>query len=809
MKTIFKLASRYIIKGKARTISSFVGIVLSSFLVTTVLLVSFSIYHSIITSNAEMYGGWHIAFTGGTPKEKEQFIEAFETEYMGNKSLLGYSNISAQNSNIHICVFGADNNWFEIMNVNLIEGVFPREKGEVLVSKNFYEKYCAEGMLLDKGEMQLYNRYDSNGELLSELVEYSDSDILKHKENINYKIVGIYDGANKNMAEIWFASFYTYSDVCNEEPWIYVQMDNPENVYEIGESISSEHCIYNRELLNSLGATNSGENTRNYIIAIAFLALFIVIISTILLIANSFMNTFNERIKQVGVLLSLGMKKWQVFILTLFESGFLAVIAIPIGMIISILFTYLIVGFYGNYLSEIVYATVKFEVVISPCILLIIFLVSFFVMLLSSLYPAFASRNIDIISSIRQNDIARHDDIKISKKKQSVEEIIVKRNFKKYKKKYFIARLSLVISVVLLISFKILCHHTIEFLDIERLDFDIIVDSYDLSIEESKDAYNKYILGDKRISKSWWIIETSKDVFVSDDIILSDKAKEHLEEVGCTDLYYNYLILDNTTFENIFSDKSQMYYYDPLYTGRIENGKYIEEEYTWFNGTSEIHMALSQGKTCSVISLPKESESIFKQHNGNISGISIIISESAAGELVRDLEMMYTCYIVADDHNSVAESIERKTDFSVFDIAEDYETQKNSVVTIDLISKGFSGFIWLFSCVNTLFTILTNISTRKKEFAILMSLGINKKNTIIIFTKECLRNLGLVSLGAYGLCIIISIAFWFFMDAQKFYFPIGTAVLCFIVNLLLYFVSYLTSFFKIRSISIADELKID
>ena len=252
-----------------------------------------------------------------------------------------------------------------------------------------------------------------------------------------------------------------------------------------------------------------------------------------------------------------------------------------------------------------------------------------------------------------------------------------------------------------------------------------------------------------------------------------------------------------------------MYYYDPLYTGKIENEKYIEEEYTWFNGTSEIHMALSQGKTCSVISLPKESESIFKQHNGNISGISIIISESAAAELVSDVEMMYTCYIVADDHNSVAESIEKNTDFYVFDIAEDYETQKNSIVTIELISRGFAGFIWLFSCINTLFTILTNISTRKKEFAILMSLGINKKNTIKIFTKECLHNIGLVCLGAYGLCIIISIAFWFSMDAQKFYFPIGTAVLCFAVNVLLYAVSYFISFIKTRRISIADELKTD
>lgn len=809
MKTIFKLSSRYIVKGRARTISSFVGIVLSSFLVTTVLLVSFSIYHSIKESNSEMYGNWHIAFTGEMSEEKEKFIETFKTEYTGKKSLLGYSNISAQNSNLHICVFGADKNWFDMMNVNLIKGVLPREKGEVLVSKNFYENYCADGIILDSGEIELYNRYDSDGELLSELVGYSDSDILKHKENINYKIVGIYDGANKNMADIWYSSFYTYSDVCNEEPWIYVQMDNPENVFEIGESISAEHCIYNLELLDSLGATNNGENTRNYIIAIAFLALLIVIISTILLIANSFMTTFNERIKQVGLLLSLGMKKWQVFILTLFECGFLAIIAIPIGMIISILFTYLIVGFYGNYLSEIVYATVKFEVDISPYILLIIFLVSFFVMLLSSLYPAFASRNINIISSIRQNDIDGHTDMKILKKEQSVEEIIVKRNFKKYKKKYFIARISLVISIVLLMAFKILCHHTIELLDIDRLDFDIIVDSYDLPIEDSKDAYNKSILGDKRISKSWWIIETSKDVLVADNIILSDKAKEYIEEIDCTDLYYNYLILDDITFENIFSDKSQIYYYDPLYVAKIENEKYIEEEYTWFEGKSEIHVDLSQGKTYSVISLPKESESIFKQHNGNISGISIIISESAAAELVSDVEMMYTCYIVADDHNSVAESIEKNTDFSVFDIAEDYETQKNSIVTIDLISKGFAGFIWLFSCVNTLFTILTNISTRKKEFAILMSLGINKKNTIKIFTKECLHNLGLVCLGAYGLCIIISIAFWFFMDAQKFYFPIGTAVLCFAVNVLLYAVSYFISFIKTRRISIADELKID
>ena len=809
MKTIFKLSSRYIVKSSARTIPSFVGIVLSSFLITTVLLFSFSIYHSIKASNVEMYGNWHIAFTGGTLKEQEKFVETFKTEYTGKKSLLGYSNMSVQNSNIHLCVFGADNNWFEMMNINLIKGVFPCKKGEVLVSENFYEKYCADGIILDKGEMQLYDRYDSNGGFLSELIGYSENDTLQYKENIDYKIVGVYDGANKNMADVWYYSFYMYSDVCGENPWIYVKMDDPENVYEIGKSISLEHCMYNNELLDSLGVKNTGENTRDYIIASAFLALLIVIISTMLLIANSFMTTFNERIKQVGLLLSLGMRKWQVFTLTLFECAFLAIIAIPIGMIISIFFTYLMVVFYGNYLSEIVYATVNFEVYISPYILLLIFFTSFFAMVLSSFYPAFTSKNIDIISSIRQSNIEKYNDIKPLSKEQSLESIIVKRNFKRYKKKFFVARISLIISVVLLISFKVLCHQTTKLLEIERLDFDIVVDSLDLSIEESKETYNKFILGDKRISKSWWIIETNKDVLVADNIIISDEATEWLEEMGYTNLYYNYLILDDLTFNNLLADKSQIYYYDPLYVGKIENGKYIEEEYTWLEDVDEIQVELIRGKKYSVISLPKESEAVFKQHNGNISGISLIISESAAAELVSDVEMMYTCYIVADDHNSVAESIEKNTEFSAFDIAADYETQKNSIVTIDLISKGFAGFIWLFSCVNTLFTILTNVSTRKKEFAILMSLGLNKKNIIKIFTKECLYTLGIVSLWANSICIIISIAFYFFMEAQSFYFPIGTALLCFVINVLLYTISYLISYVNTRCISVADELKLD
>lgn len=61
-------------------------------------------------------------------------------------------------------------------NVNLIKGVLPRKNGDVLVSR-----HCDDGTIFDNGEKQLYSGYDSDGESLSELVGYSESDIFKYK----------------------------------------------------------------------------------------------------------------------------------------------------------------------------------------------------------------------------------------------------------------------------------------------------------------------------------------------------------------------------------------------------------------------------------------------------------------------------------------------------------------------------------------------------------------------------------------------------------------------------------------------------
>ena len=809
MKTIFKLSSRYVKKGRARTISTFFGVVLSSFLVTTVLLVAFSIYHSMQKSNRMMYGDWHIAFTEGKIEEKEKFVNAFKSEYTGKKSLLGYSNIVAQGQNLHINIFGADDNWFKMMNVNLIKGSLPNKNGEILVSEQFYEKYCKNKICTESGELKIYNRYDFDGKLLSELTGYSESDILQYKDVLNYNIVGVYDDNNRNIGDTWSFSFYTNSSVADENSWIYIQMDNPENVFEIGESISAESCVYNLELLSSLGISDSGENSKNYIIVIAILALVIITISTMLLIANSFMTSFNERIKQVGLLLSLGMKKRQVYALTLSECILIAVLAIPIGMTISVFFTYLIVRFYGNYLAELVYATVEFEVYISLQLFIIIFIVSFFVMLLSALYPAFVSGKINIIDSIRQNNIDGLGCIKGAAKEKTIEKVIVKRNFTRYKKKYFVARLSLIISVVLLISFKLLCYYTIELIDVNELEYDIKVVSYDKSIEAYSEIYSKHISADNRISNSWWIIETNEESFAKDNFKLSEEAECFLTQNEDSDILCKYYVLDDVMFENLMLDKSRLYYYDTLYVSKIENGKCIEEKYAWLDNTSEMRLELAQNKSCSLKSLPVEATTFLQKYSGGFSGIGFVFPKSIAADMIKDFELTYSCYVVADDHKSVAENIEENTDFSVFDITKDYETQKNSMVTVELVCKGFAGFIWMFSCVNTLFTIITNISTRKKEFAIFISLGANKKHLIKIFRKECIRNFSVVCFVAYIICTAISVSLWMCLDAQQFYFPVYTAACCFVINIFLYIIAYLISFLIVRNISVVDELKIN
>lgn len=78
-----------------------------------------------------------------------------------------------------------------------------------------------------------------------------------------------------------------------------------------------------------------------FIIAIAFVSVLVSAINT----ANTMVTSTLERVKEIGVIKSIGAKNSDVFNIFLFESGFLGLIAGIVGIIVGFLITYIISRF--------------------------------------------------------------------------------------------------------------------------------------------------------------------------------------------------------------------------------------------------------------------------------------------------------------------------------------------------------------------------------------------------------------------------------------------------------------------------------
>lgn len=108
-------------------------------------------------------------------------------------------------------------------------------------------------------------------------------------------------------------------------------------------------------------------------------------------------------------------------------------------------------------------------------------------------------------------------------------------------------------------------------------------------------------------------------------------------------------------------------------------------------------------------------------------------------------EGVYAFYIASSNHGASFENL--KTVLSenglsgntLVDIAADEEQNRNIVTIIQVFAYGFVVLISLISAANVFNTISTNISLRRREFAMLRSVGMTEKGFRKMMDFECLR----------------------------------------------------------------------
>lgn len=204
-------------------------------------------------------------------------------------------------------------------------------------------------------------------------------------------------------------------------------------------------------------------------------------------------------------------------------------------------------------------------------------------------------------------------------------------------------------------------------------------------------------------------------------------------------------------------------------------------------------------------------------------GFSVILSEHMFDRLIgqedgyqQDLRSTQL-YIQAKNHQQVAERLEElsldgsyDSYFFVMNEAESRQTQKNLMMTMDVFSYGFITLISLIAVANVFNTISTGVLLRRKEFAVLSSVGMTPTGLRRMLNCECVLY-GCKAL-LYGLPVSIFVTWQIYRVVERsmdtgFYVPVTSILIAVCSVFLVVFATMMYARNRIKGENIIDSIR--
>lgn len=610
--------------------------------------------------------------------------------------------------------------------------------------------------------------------------------------------------------------------------------DNLKNDFEVYlENGDFDEASINKDLLRYKGFALSDEYM-SMLFSLAVIIIVIIAISSIFVIRNSFAISITEKTKLYGMLASIGATSKQIRHNVLFEGFVLGIIGIPAGILLGVgviaLLVVILNALLENMLNGIsfVYAVPWWAAVISA-------VMSAVIILFSTLSSAFRASRIAPITAIRGNN-----DIKINKNKRKsykapkfikklfgVGGEIAYKNLKRSKKKYRTTVISIIVTVAMFISISTFIEYGMKITGdhFKNMPYNITVKANDkLSYDEYENIY-KRIIADTDINSSIKACENYYGNIVGLTDYYTEDAKA--AELSGGDLAYVFGV-DNKSFKEYVTALG--YNYDD-----VKDKALITNDFKYYNSDN----ILIKGKEFdlpmnTVVKLypngnPSYTEddikeiqktdpdfvynpddyksvdlviydTINKEVPGSIvSGImstlnegSVLVSEDYFKKLFAE-DNEYTSRVIVIDSAEPAQTVEYIKNLGIdgldiYNLNDQKEMMNAVVLIIAIFAYGFIIVISLIGITNVFNTINTNMRLRSKEFAMLKSIGMTKKEfnrmirleSIFYGLKSLLIGVPLGLLGGYAIfkatgntimldysfptmAVIISIVFVFFV----------------------------------------------
>lgn len=768
--SIFHKVARQSLKmNRTRTLVTIVGVALSTTLFTAIATFGTSLIGFMVDSEIAKGGNWHITFSGVPASEVQEWREDPEAEETAVFENIGYAVLEGAGEQSaekpYLFVAGFSDETFEKLPISLTCGRMPEKSDEIIVpAESIAWKAGIQISVNDRLTLPLGERQE-NGRVLTQCDPYRQEETLEGTGERTYTVVGTFERPGFELHSAPGYTLITKAEGKAESYSLYAALRDPGSVRDYGEAREEESSFgVNENLLRFLGISdNKVFNTFLYTIG-GVLAL-IIMTGSVFLIYNSFNISLNERMHQYGILMSVGATAKQLQGAVLYEGICIGCIGIPAGMAagigcVSLLLPAVAKKFAGiiNY-GEVLTLSVSFRALLGAA------LISLVTILISAYIPAGKAVNTPIMDCIRQSAGIRTEAkaIRIRKtawKLYGLEGTLALKNFKRNKKRYRSIVLSLTLSVVLTVTGsafgtalkKLGNAHTGQ-----KADGDIMLTTQDMTPEEFESLYQE-LVGLDGIERSTWQADyfyraqtaelpedflamyreamgdtgtgPAQEMTLYTQFIADDIYEAFIEEMGLPLQEYRgqegkvlVCVMDSVNHLTYFAGESMDFSIEPAAGGE---GKTICATYEDSYPLDGMYVLEGSPAYCFVVTAPLSARERFaglKTVDGGVHLGAFFWSENPTGTLQEIRDHLIGQEIMAN--------------YTLFNVSRAFELFRSAEFIISIFTGVFVGMISLIAVANVFNTISTNISLRRRELAMLRSVGMSDRGFRRMMRFEC------------------------------------------------------------------------
>lgn len=767
MNIVNKLTLRHLKENKGRTLVTTFGIIVSVAMITAVFVAMASFLQlfadvSVVSDGNYAAQLYDVKLSSLDELYKDERIETVglcDENYKQFKIDNGKSDRLATGS-----IGACDDGYFKMFIQADYDGTLPKSSDEIAVQSDFIEKNELDWQVGDIVSIPcgIRTMRDKDGEF-DVKGAYSKGEKFVRQEVKQYRITAI---LHQNNPTSDFA-LLTYSDDLKANPTVAFQLKtlNSKSVDVVNSIIDKANpgaSTVNNELLYS-ELSFSSDSFAAKILPLVVILLAIIMVASVFLIYNAFAMSLSEKVKYLGMLSSVGATKRQKRLSIYYEGFILALFGIPLGIgagVAGIGITLKALGkkiIASSMINGITEQNVSMKVVFPIWAVLIVLGLSIITIFISCSIPAKKASKISTISAIRQSD-----EIKVKAKKLKCPKYIkaifgyegelAYKNLKRNGRKARVITVSIALSIVLFLSCNYFCalfaNETVaqdsmpyqigvyldetnresaikEFENVDGIDDMYCVTNLYYFVQKSKNYKNNFeMFTDNKNLTNAYSREFSNRFAVLINMLDDDMFNELCAKNGIdSKAYYNSnnkckLLLMNNVSHTANGKK--------VFTDNILGSSFKEAYYPEDNLQFEItdFVKYSNTKPC------------------NLNGIGVISLYMPYSQFVKVCKNInandnqlsnYILGIETTDHQKVTEKLntisdeEKYSNFSVVDFSEQMQAFNTIALVIQVFVYGFVALISLITIFNIINTISSGIASRKKEFAMMKSVGITPK----------------------------------------------------------------------------------